>query len=48
MANILNKFKEISIADVANRPSHNLTSDESTKASTILTNFFTYFKTKHS
>ena len=48
MANILDKFKELNIADVANRPSYELTTDESTKASTILTNFFTYFKTKHS
>lgn len=49
MANTaLNKFKEISISEVANRGNHSLTSDESTKASAILTNFFTYFKTKHS
>ena len=48
MANILDKFKELSISDVANRPSYELTTDESTKASTILDNFFIYFKTKHS
>ncbi len=48
MANTLDKYKELSISDVVNRPSYALTSDESTKASTILTNFFTYFKTKHS
>lgn len=48
MGNILNKFKELSISDVKDRASHALTSDESTKAGTILTNFFSYFKTKHS
>jgi hypothetical protein len=48
MAKILDKFKELSISDVNERPSYSLTSDESTKVSTILTNFFTYFKTKHS
>jgi hypothetical protein len=48
MANTLDKFKELSISDVANRPSYALTTDESTKAAIILTNFFTYFKTKHS
>ncbi len=48
MANTLDKFKELSITDVKDRASHALTSDESTKAATILGNFFTYFKTKHS
>lgn len=48
MANTLDKYKELSISDVNERPSYALTSDESTKATTILTNFFTYFKTKHS
>jgi len=48
MANILDKFKELSISTVKNRASYALTADESTKANTILTNFFTYFKTKHS
>mgnify|MGYP006152583083 CR=1 FL=1 len=44
----LTKFKELSISDIANRPSYDLTSNESTQASSILTNFFTYFKAKHS
>ena len=48
MANTLNKFKELSIADIKERPSYALTADESTKANSILTNFFTYFKAKHS
>jgi len=48
MATIVNKFKELSITQVNNRPHSALSSDESTKAATILTNFFTYFKTKHS
>jgi len=48
MASILNKYKELSITEVNERSHDNLTSDESTKASTIITNFFTYFKSKHS
>jgi hypothetical protein len=48
MANTLDKFKELSITDVSERTSYALTSDESTKAATILGNFFTYFKAKHS
>ena len=46
MANILDKFKELSISTVKNRASYALSSDEKTKSSTILTNFFTYFKAK--
>jgi hypothetical protein len=48
MANTLNKFKELSITNVSNRPNSALSADESTKANTILTNFFTYFKAEHS
>lgn len=48
MANTLDKFKEITITDVSNRPSYALTTDESTKANSILADFFTYFKAKHS
>ena len=48
MANILDNFKELSISDVNDRVDYSLTTDESTKASTILDNFFIYFKTKHS
>jgi hypothetical protein len=48
MANTLDTFKEISIADVSNRPSSALTADESTKANSIITSFFTYFKAEHS
>jgi hypothetical protein len=48
MANILDNFKELSISDVNDRVNYSLTTDESTKATTILDNFFTYFKTKHS
>ena len=48
MANILDNFKELSISDVNDRVNYSLTTDESTKATTILENFFTYFKAKHS
>jgi len=48
MANTLDIFKEIPITEVNNRPSESLTADESTKANTILTSFFTYFKVEHS
>ena len=48
MANTLDKFKEIAITDIGNRPNTALTADESTKANSILTSFFTYFKAEHS
>ena len=48
MANTLDKFKEIPITDVSNRPSFALSAEESTQATTILTSFFTYFKAEHS
>jgi len=44
----INKYKTIAITDVSDRSPIALTSDESTKATTILTNFFTYFKEEHS
>ena len=48
MASIKKNYKEISTQEVNSRASYALTSDESTKAGTILENFFTYFKAKHS
>jgi len=48
MASIKKKYKEISTQEVNSRASYALTSDESTKVGTILENFFTYFKAKHS
>ena len=48
MASIKKNYKEISTQEVNSRASYALTSDESTKATTILDNFFTYFKSKHS
>ena len=41
-------YKSLPVADLYTRPSSALTSDESTKSDTILSNFFTYFKAKHS
>ena len=49
MANTpLSTYKTIPVADLSTRPSSALTNDESTKIDTILSNFFTYFKAKHS
>jgi hypothetical protein len=48
MASIKKKYKEISTQEAISRASYALTSDESTKVVTILDNFFTYFKSKHS
>ena len=44
----LSKYKSIDVTNIATRSSYDLTSAESTKVDTILTNFFSYFKTKHS
>ena len=44
----LSKYKSLSIDNVKDRPSYDLTTDESSKINTILSNFLTYFKTKHS
>lgn len=48
MNSTLNNYKKISSTNVANRTSYDLSTDENTKVNTILTNFFTYFKAKHS
>ena len=49
MANTnLSTYKTLSIDDVSTRTSASLSSDETTNTNTILSNFFTYFKAKHS
>lgn len=48
MAKSLNKYKTITSTLLNERPSYDLTSDENTKVNTIISNFFTYFETKHS
>jgi len=48
MAKSLNKYKTITSTLLNERPSYDLTSDENTKVNTIISNFFTYLKTKHS
>ncbi len=47
MANIKNVYKELSTQEANTRASYALTSEESEEATTIITNFLSYFKTKH-
>ena len=47
MANIKNVYKELSTQEANTRASYALTSEESVEATTIITNFISYFKTKH-
>lgn len=47
MGNIKNVYKELSTQEANSRDSYALTTDESTEATTIITNFLSYFKTKH-
>jgi len=48
MQNTLDTYKTITQTQINERPSYELSSDESSKVSTILSNFFTYFVNKHS
>lgn len=48
MEKTITKFKELNQSDVNGRASYALSSEHSTQAQTIITNFITYFKAKHS
>jgi len=48
MERTITKFKEINQADINSRASSALSSAHNTEAQTIITNFITYFKAKHS
>lgn len=40
-------YKKKALQDIKNRPTGLLTADETTSVNNVMSNFFSYFKTKH-